>query len=289
MFLEYISYLKSENYDAGVIFLMQRLTASSLEVLRPDDYVTLYHNGPRLMPRYSTLILPALISLVVAACDDGTVIRASDDASRTETGEVTLENIRANLARAPEAVDTDSVQIDPGARNINPFKYALEYSYKEREILDGMLEEARQDEGYLERSLASTPESLSVVAPDKLWKDYLFAMDCAVSYDIAARVGLISAYAGQQKAAEFVTLAMDPARGSRSSEELEALQTERAEALSDETPRERYAREQVEKEELNRLRTRNYLNYFLLRDRALEDTETEGLGAELKVCDAALA
>ena len=241
------------------------------------------------MPRYSTLILPALISLVVAACDDGTVIRASDDASRTETGEVTLENIRANLARAPEAIDTDGVQIDPGARNINPFKYALDYSYKERDILDGMLEEARQDEAYLERSLASTPESLNVVAPDKLWKDYLFAMDCAVSYDIAARVGVISAYAGQQKAAEFVTLAMDPARGSRSSEELEALQTERAEALSDETPRERYAREQIEKEELNRLRTRNYLNYFLLRDRALQESDTEGLGAELEVCDAALA
>lgn len=238
------------------------------------------------MARISTAIMTVLLAGTLTACEDDGIVRADKNAATEETADVTLGDIRSMINEPREVVIPDGPQIDPAAMNINPFKYGLEYNYKEREALDRLLIQARADVHYLSRSLEATRESLGAYSPQILWQDYLSFMDCAVKYDLGARHGLSSASAAQAKAAEFVEHALDPDTGTRPATELTKYREDRAELLANESSREKYAREQLEEEELNKLRTRNYLNYFLLRDVFANSMDAEALKTELDACEA---
>ncbi|GEM_PF-4988064 len=240
------------------------------------------------MARRTSLLAALVMAGSLASCEEDGIIRASDDAATEQTGDVTLGDIRNMVNEPRDQSVPDGPQVDPAAANINPFKYQLEYNYKEREVLDGLLEQARDDGDYYNRSLAATQEGLEALNPQILWQDYLDYMSCAVIYDLSAREGLSSASAAQAKAAEFINYAMDPEIGSRPESEMENFRTARADLLANETAREKYAREQVEEEELNKIRTRNYLNYFLMRDRLSGSMDSEELAVELAGCEASV-
>ena len=145
--------------------------------------------------------------------------------------------------------------MDPASANIDPFKYELEYSYEERDILVALLEEARADSDYLNRSLEATGETLTLMSGDYALESYVANLSCAASFDLAAREGAISANAAQLGAARMIRPYVDA--------------TPPTSDKPDETALNRIEREQFFEEELRRLRTRNYLNYFLIRDAML--------------------
>ena len=221
-----------------------------------------------------TFLIAALsASLVISACSDDGVIRRPESDGDGAQG---LVNFRADLeTRTPEAVP-EGPQIDPAAANIDPFKYGLDYSYKEREILERLLAEARQDPEYLERSLAATEEGLAILAPELPSDHYRTHLNCAVTLDVASRQGLLPVRQAQADAARLV----DQATPLPTAENMPEIEGEGA--------RDRYAREQTYKDELERLKTRDYLNYFLARDARLADVDSALLGEDIAVCEALL-
>lgn len=233
------------------------------------------------MFRTSPSIVSLFACLAISACSDDGVIRKPDgDGSSGKA----LADFRASLEQPRDETIPDGPQIDPGAQNIDPFKYDLQYNYQEREILAGLLDEARDDADYLTRSLPATRQGLEEFKPSIKWDDYVTYMECAVTADLAARNGLLSAYRGQELAAKFITAGLDPTYGTLTPEEREQYEAERSELLEAESARERYTREEEEKEQLNKLRTRNYLNYFLMRDRDMDQYTAEDLQGRLDTC-----
>ena len=230
------------------------------------------------MFRFSLPLTSLFACLAISACSDEGVIRKPDGDG---TGGKVLAEFRSSLDTPREEVIPDGPQIDPGAQNIDPFKYGLKYNYKEREVLAGLLEKAKQDPDYLGRSLAATAESLAIVAPEKNVEDYQRDLLCAVRMEIGARQGMFSAYEGQLNAVKLIKGATMPVPDEDLSEE--DLEARRA-ALEAETARERYIREQEFKEEYSKQRTRDYLNYFLLKDQELAREDFANLASEVEAC-----
>lgn len=233
------------------------------------------------MFRFPLPIVSLFACLAITACSEEGVIRKPDSDG---TGGQALAEFRNSLEQPRNEVIPEGPQIDPGAQNIDPFKYGLKYNYQERQILEGLITEARQDPDYLARSLTATEAGLTELVPAKKWDDYVTFLECAVQFDLGARSGLMSAYKAQDLAAKFVTASLDPEIGTLTAEELEQIRADRQAMLDAEGPRERYAREEEEKEQLAKLRTRNYLNYFLIRDRDEGVYSPEELQARIDTC-----
>ena len=139
------------------------------------------------MARISTAIMTVLLAGTLTACEDDGIVRADKNAATEETADVTLGDIRSMINEPREVVIPDGPQIDPAAMNINPFKYGLEYNYKEREALDRLLIQARADVHYLSRSLEATRESLGAYSPQILWHTTILFKGITITKDQTIR------------------------------------------------------------------------------------------------------
>lgn len=226
------------------------ITAHVLELLIEGYYVTTSPVWKEIMSRKFAPVYAFALCIAVAACDNDTVIERPDSVGLEESA-AAFGEMRRNLDEVREGEPF----VDPASANIDPFKYELAYSYEERDILIELLEEARADGDYLNRSLQATGETLELMSGDYALESYVEDLSCAASYDLAARNGVISANPGQVGAARMIRPYVDA--------------TAPASDDPDETALARIEREQFFEEELRRLRTRNYLNYFLIRDAML--------------------
>ena len=131
----------------------------------------------------ASLILSA--SVLLAACGESAEAPAPSEGSANHNR---LLEIRGGVhAETPEAPAEE--MIDPSAQNIDPFRYGLGYNYEERDVLAGLLDQARERDGYLLRSLAVTADSLALVRPGKTATEYERALTCAVKADLLGRNG----------------------------------------------------------------------------------------------------
>ena len=194
-----------------------------------------------IMKRLSAVGLLAGLCLLQGCDFGGKQIESTPD----DTAAV-REDVRKSLDAYKKDVDA-SGGISPAAQNINPFRSS--FALVERETFDDLLAEASQDEGYLDRSLALTLESLDelpmVIAPDV----YETALTCAAYMDAAARQGDYSVYEAQRAG----TYLIDQAIGKDAPER---------ELLTEEGRR--IGRSFVEERVAN-FRKRTYLNYQLMR------------------------
>lgn len=206
-------------------------------------------------------LIPVIALLALSACDNaGERITAP-----AEAPDVSLSDIGQRIA-SDEVRDTQAPAVDSAAANINPFK--PHYSYPEREAFETLLEKARQDEDYLDRSLALTKDSLSGLPLGLEPESYGERIACAAAIDAASRAGQMPAHHAQKSSAEMIALALGEIDHS-------------VEILDEEgNP---ITKREGEQRMLD-FRKRTYLNYFLTRDQLMASETPEALMAAAQAC-----
>jgi hypothetical protein len=194
------------------------------------------------------------LTLFLAACDDGSVVRRPGNQS--DASGAALSGVREQLNQEPVSVEVGEI-IDPAAKFINPFKPS--YSYKERIVYDRLLERAREDAGYLDRSLQATQDSFSEIAIDIPGEPYEEVLRRAAIVHASAMLGDRMAHEAKVQIVDI----LDTGIVLKDKKELDELLT-RAE----------YA------DRLAEFRKRNYLNYFLSLDDVLANGTRETIREE---------
>lgn len=137
----------------------------------------------------------------LAACDNsGKQITESVDAPA-----VSLGDIRSQL-NSGDVRTTVAPEIDPAAKNIDPFRSW--YHYKERETYAALLNRARAEEGYLDRSMRATLESFEGLPLNFEPSDYRETLEKAASFEAAAKLGLMPAHEAQAQASEILKMTL---------------------------------------------------------------------------------
>ena len=206
-----------------------------------------------------------LLALGLAACGEP---KAKQITEPTEKPSVSLADIRAQVG-SDEVRTTEAPEIDSAAKNINPFK--AEYNYLERDAYNALIMQASEEEGYLERSMQATIESLSGLPGGITANVYEDAIGCAAIMDVAARTGLMSAHAAQDAAEAFIfdgVLAPAFEDGADMPREINGESV----PLS------------VREDRAADFRKRTYLNYFLTRDAFYSAYEETEISARMASC-----
>lgn len=226
----------------------------------------------------ASLILSA--SVLLAACGESAEAPAPSEGSANHNR---LLEIRGGVhAETPEAPAEE--MIDPSAQNIDPFRYGLGYNYEERDVLAGLLDQARERDGYLLRSLAVTADSLALVRPGKTATEYERALTCAVKADLLGRNGGIPVHRALNHSIMLSKLAVTLTEDEIASEAFQTFQEEFVEFEETSTAHDRFLRNRELQAEENRLRTRHYLNYHLLRDQVREEVPEGQLQGDVTAC-----
>lgn len=219
--------------------------------------------------------------LVLNACGGSDVPTEGDGAGAENIR--TLSGLRDSLNE--ERVDVvDPNAIEAAAQNIDPFKYGLDYTIYERDLLNGLLADARAESDYRSRSLAATRESLPVVRPGKSFESYEAILSCAVSADVLGRLGVLVPHVALDHAIDFTELSITITADDMESEGFQAFEAQMVDLQENGTALDRFNHRRALEAEENRLRTRHYLNYFLTRDALLESADRDALQEELNSC-----
>lgn len=215
-----------------------------------------------IMNRLSAAGLLAGLFLLQSCDMGGKRIESAPD----ETAAV-REDVRKSLDAYKADVDA-SGGIPPAAQNINPFRSS--FQLVERETFDELLEQARQDETYLARSLALTLESLEelpvVISPEVYEK----ALTCAAYMDAAARQGEYSVYEAQRAGTYLIGQAIGIDAAERE------LLTEEGRRIGRSIVTDRVAD----------FRKRTYLNYHLMRLQLSENANEIDFESRIADCQA---
>jgi hypothetical protein len=122
--------------------------------------------------RNKTYLLGSVaLLLAVSACGNNSKTNTKDP---NEEPQSTLGDFRSQLLsrETPEVVTPG---VDPAAANINPLK--TPENYLEREVFEEILVKAREIDGYLDRSMKVTKESLPSLPYKVSFEDYAAALE----------------------------------------------------------------------------------------------------------------
>lgn len=143
----------------------------------------------------------AVSLFALSACDNsGKQITEPADAPAVSLGDIRSQLNSGNV-RTTKAPD-----VDPAAKNIDPFRSW--YHYKERESYKLLLARARAEDGYLERSMSATNESFAELPVTFDPSVYRETLEKAASFEAAARLGLMPAHEAQAQASEILKSAL---------------------------------------------------------------------------------
>ncbi len=201
----------------------------------------------------STAIKAALCGMVmVSACD----MRAGKQVTEpTEAPSVSLADISNQLQSDTPRIG-EVPEVDMAARNINPLR--TPENYRQRDVWNGLLAQARQDPDYLNRSMTKTLASLNSLPVSLPYGDYQEVLEDTAAIHASALNGDRTAHEAQAQAFAYI---QDGIR-------LGTIQ-EYEQAIG-----ERIMLVDFEKRVAN-FQKRTYLNYFLTLDRLQADYSDE--------------
>lgn len=216
------------------------------------------------MRTLNSLFLIALSGTVLlSACGNDKPAAVTEP---SEKPAISLADIKARL-EAGEVRVGEAPAIDPAAKNINPFQRWD--NYQRREAWDALIDQARMDDQYLERSLLLTEESLAGLPLSLPLMEYEALLRGAAAVHASALTGQSTAHDAQTNATALIHFGMS--MGS-----IRDLETKVGSRIHINEFKKRTA--DFDK--------RTYLNYFLILDALMENPDKDQIA---KLADEAIS
>jgi hypothetical protein len=201
-----------------------------------------------------------LLFLATACSNEGRVIAKNPDARP----QVSLGDLKSQVQSGTPTI-TDAPEVDPAAININPLK--TPENYLEREVFDEILIRAREEAGYLERSMAVTQDSLSGLPYTVSFDDYAKALEEAAIIHASSLNGDRPAHIAQKQTVAILSPIL--------------VMGERKDLAQPVSPID-FQRRTTD------FRKRTYLNYFLTVDKLRAEKSREDIRARAEVIASAI-
>ena len=204
--------------------------------------------------RNKTYLLGSVaLLLAVSACGNNSKTNTKDP---NEEPQSTLGDFRSQLL-SRETPDVVTPGVDPAAANINPLK--TPENYLEREVFEEILVKAREIDGYLDRSMKVTKESLPSLPYKVSFEDYAAALENAAYIHASSLNGDRPAHIALKQARALIAPVL--VMGTRKDLDIPVSAFDFKRMTTD-------------------FRKRTYLNYFLTLDKIRAEESREDVAAK---------
>lgn len=197
----------------------------------------------------------AAVFLTAGCSDNGKIIATNPDANPP----VSLGDLKSQL-QSGETPENKIIDVDPAAININPLK--TPENYLEREVFDEILIRAREQDGYLDRSMAVTKDSLPQLPYNVPFETYAKALEDAAFVHVSSLNGDRAAHLAQKQTVALLAPVLVMGERKDMAEVISPIDFQRR---------------------TTDFRKRTYLNYFLTVDRIKAEHSREDVRSRAEV------